>query len=256
MFARSISKNAKSLVIFMALFMLSLPTSAQIDNCCFVDRHCTTNYEWVNGYWAYQNNQCAAPSQQQRLPAPLSQPQSETREENDNCCFIGWQCDTDEEWTSGYYAFQNNHCAAPTDSQPQAQPRGTASEEVNNCCFIGWQCTTDEEWTSGYWAFQHDRCDSPAQWQGQWSQLQGQQLQGQYRQRQSGNQQRQAPGGRPQPQPQWETRDWHACGVPCPPPNSDPPRTFSITIDLTDPNKRVQEADDGTPVVVDPELPD
>ena len=37
-------------------------TSAQIDNCCFVDRQCTTDQEWTDGYWAFQNGQCAAPS--------------------------------------------------------------------------------------------------------------------------------------------------------------------------------------------------
>ena len=36
---------------------------SEIDNCCFVDRQCNTNEEWQNGYWAYQNNECAAPSQ-------------------------------------------------------------------------------------------------------------------------------------------------------------------------------------------------
>ena len=32
-----------------------------IDNCCFVDRQCATDQEWVDGYWAFQNGQCAAP---------------------------------------------------------------------------------------------------------------------------------------------------------------------------------------------------
>lgn len=27
-----------------------------------------------------------------------------------NCCFLDWKCDTDEEWSSGYQAFQNNEC--------------------------------------------------------------------------------------------------------------------------------------------------
>ena len=40
-------------------------TTAQIDNCCFVDRQCNSDQEWTNGYWAYQNNQCAAPAQSQ-----------------------------------------------------------------------------------------------------------------------------------------------------------------------------------------------
>ncbi|MCY4146670.1 MAG: SH3 domain-containing protein [Chloroflexi bacterium] len=34
-----------------------------IDNCCFVDRQCQSEAEWEAGYWAFQNKQCAAPSQ-------------------------------------------------------------------------------------------------------------------------------------------------------------------------------------------------
>ncbi len=36
---------------------------SDIDNCCFVDRQCTTEQEWKDGYWAYQNNQCGVPVQ-------------------------------------------------------------------------------------------------------------------------------------------------------------------------------------------------
>ena len=39
--------------------------ASNIDNCCFVDRLCTSDQEWRDGYWAFQNNQCAAPSQSQ-----------------------------------------------------------------------------------------------------------------------------------------------------------------------------------------------
>ena len=31
----------------------------------------------------------------------------------DNCCYVDRQCHTEHEWTSGYWAFQNNHCSAP-----------------------------------------------------------------------------------------------------------------------------------------------
>ena len=37
--------------------------SPKIDNCCFVDRQCTTDQEWTDGYWAFQNNQCVTPAQ-------------------------------------------------------------------------------------------------------------------------------------------------------------------------------------------------
>ncbi len=46
--------------------------TALIDNCCFVDRQCQSDQEWINGYWAFQNNQCLSATQS---PAPaLSRP--------------------------------------------------------------------------------------------------------------------------------------------------------------------------------------
>ncbi len=38
-----------------------------IDNCCFVDRQCQSQRDWVDGYWAYQRAECPAP--QQQVPA-------------------------------------------------------------------------------------------------------------------------------------------------------------------------------------------
>ncbi len=40
-------------------------TSSNIDNCCFVDRLCSSDSEWNDGYFAYENGQCTAPSQTQ-----------------------------------------------------------------------------------------------------------------------------------------------------------------------------------------------
>ncbi len=36
--------------------------ASNIDNCCFVDRQCHSAQDWENGYWAFQNGQCAAPA--------------------------------------------------------------------------------------------------------------------------------------------------------------------------------------------------
>ena len=36
---------------------------SNIDNCCFVNRQCTSEQEWINGYWAYQRNECPGPAQ-------------------------------------------------------------------------------------------------------------------------------------------------------------------------------------------------
>lgn len=86
-------------------------SSSDVDNCCFVDRQCHTNQEWSDGYWAFQNGQCAAPVQSQH-----AQPQAQTADSSasvvDNCCFIGWECHSNDDWTRGYNAYQNNQCGS------------------------------------------------------------------------------------------------------------------------------------------------
>lgn len=83
----------------------------------------------------------------------------------DNCCFIDRQCQSDAEWTNGYWAFQDGQCAAPASFQPQAsaQPAGNVSSQVDNCCFVDRQCSNDEEWVNGFWAFQNGQCTTPQQ---------------------------------------------------------------------------------------------
>ena len=84
-------------------------TPTDIDNCCFVDRQCTSDHEWTDGYWAYQNNHCAAPTQSsQQTPAQTA---SSTSPSGDNCCFLDWFCSSDDDWVRGFYAFQSNQCA-------------------------------------------------------------------------------------------------------------------------------------------------
>lgn len=45
---------------------------ANIDNCCFVDRQCHSDREWLDGYWAYQRNECPAQPQSRSSAAPTS----------------------------------------------------------------------------------------------------------------------------------------------------------------------------------------
>ena len=237
-------------------------TSAAVDNCCFVDRLCTTGEEWVSGYWAFQNNECAAPSQQQQSSSLQSQPQPAASSEIDNCCFLGWQCASDDDWVTGYWAYQNNQCAAPSQrQQPQARQDQRTPSEINNCCFIGWQCDADEEWRSGYWAFQANQCDAPAQWQSQWQQMKQQQRNNANQQSQNSNQRRQPEraqrGNNNQaPQVQWETEDWHRCIIPCPPRRPGPVTYISMILDISITTPHVTETDDGTPVIVSPEAGD
>lgn len=93
--------------------------TAPIDNCCFVDRQCQSNQEWIDGYWAYQNGQCAAPAQLQ--PAIVAQPASLASADVDNCCFINRQCASDEAWVAGYHAFQRDSaCQSGAPAQSSA----------------------------------------------------------------------------------------------------------------------------------------
>ncbi|MCY3780037.1 MAG: SH3 domain-containing protein [Chloroflexi bacterium] len=87
---------------------------ANIDNCCFVDRQCQTDQDWTDGYWAFQNGQCAAPA---GSGAPTSsQLVSGAPAQVDSCCFVDRQCSSGQEWAEGYQAFQNNQCQAPSGS--------------------------------------------------------------------------------------------------------------------------------------------
>ncbi len=76
----------------------------------------------------------------------------------DNCCFVNRQCNTDSEWTDGYWAYHRNEC-------PRGASAGQASASppanVDNCCFVNRHCTTDAEWTDGYWAYQNNQCGAP-----------------------------------------------------------------------------------------------
>ena len=88
----------------------------------------------------------------------------QTQSQIDNCCFVDRQCTVDAEWTSGYWAFQNNQCPVPEQTRQQTplQTTTTDTSQINNCCFTGWQCNSDAEWERGYHAFQIDHCDVPA----------------------------------------------------------------------------------------------
>jgi len=81
----------------------------------------------------------------------------------DNCCFIDRQCQTDQQWTDGYWAFQSNQCSAPAQSQPvsSSPPASAAPAQIDNCCFVDRQCSSDQQWTDGYHAFQNTQCSDP-----------------------------------------------------------------------------------------------
>ena len=87
----------------------------------------------------------------------------QTQSQIDNCCYVDRQCHSDADWTSGYWAFQSNQCAAPLKSRLQisSQPANSSTGSIDNCCFLDWQCNSDDEWLSGFHAFQTNQCKHP-----------------------------------------------------------------------------------------------
>ena len=142
----------------------STQATSNIDNCCFVDRQCSNDQEWTDGYWAFQNGLCAVPAQTQAQVS--TQPVTTTAPQIDNCCFVDRQCNSDQEWVSGYYSFQNGQCGAPVQTQTQVstQPVTTAPntitvpEGVDNCCQVNRQCHSNDDWVSGFHAYRDNQC--------------------------------------------------------------------------------------------------
>ena len=83
--------------------------TAPVDNCCFVDRQCRSDEEWVAGYWAFQSQECPASVQPQ--PAASASPPLTVPTNGGNCCNRGWQCRFPEEKAQGYWVYQMNQCA-------------------------------------------------------------------------------------------------------------------------------------------------
>ncbi len=50
-----------------------------------------------------------------------SQP-SQLPSDVDNCCYVNRQCNSDDEWTRGYWAFQNNECPVSTSTTASPNP--------------------------------------------------------------------------------------------------------------------------------------
>ena len=101
----------------------------------------------------------------------------------DNCCFVDRQCNTDREWTNGYWAFQKGFCTgrvqihpnrqtetqpgflSPAPSQTWIPTQRDNPNDINNCCNLDRECHSDEEWRAGYVAFKEQECwDSYHKW--------------------------------------------------------------------------------------------
>ena len=84
-----------------------------------------------------------------------------TASDIDNCCFVDRQCHSDQEWTDGYHAFQNNQCGASSQSQPGTS--APPSAQIDNCCYVDRQCSSDQDWINGWQAYQNNQCAAPPQ---------------------------------------------------------------------------------------------
>ncbi len=155
--------RTKYIAVLIAFCTLIALASAQIDNCCFLDRQCSSDQEWTNGYWAFQNGQCHAPAPPQ--PQTSAAPVGNVPANVDNCCYVDRQCNTDLEWMGGWHAYQAGQCHAPAPPQPQIStaPVGNVPANVDNCCYVDRQCNTDLEWMGGWHAYRNGQCHAPAQ---------------------------------------------------------------------------------------------
>lgn len=86
-----------------------------------------------------------------------SQPETPTQTEGsvDNCCFIGWQCNTPQEWEKGYHAFQNNQCTA-SETQSASEP-----ETDSNTYQLPRGCYESYRFEGRYFATVSITCESP-----------------------------------------------------------------------------------------------
>ena len=86
----------------------AIPMPASVDNCCFVNQQCSTDRDWLDGFYAFQRGMC--PASAPALPHSPALP-SLTRPANvDNCCNVNRDCQTESDWVDGFYAFQFGSC--------------------------------------------------------------------------------------------------------------------------------------------------
>lgn len=107
-----------SRVTFSPPGIAAQPT-VDIDNCCFVNRHCSTDEDWQRGFWAFQNNECPLTTQN-RPPASTSQ--IALPGNIDNCCFLDRECHSDADWITGFLDYQNKQCSVQADNISRILP--------------------------------------------------------------------------------------------------------------------------------------
>ncbi len=120
--------------------------SSAIDNCCGIDRQCQSDQEWIDGYWAYQRQECQAPATSSQPSASAPAPAQQSQPAGNNCCGVDRQCYSEQDWINGYWARQNGQCGAPTQSSQSS----------------GLYCNHQHALRDGYWTFVGGSCSTPA----------------------------------------------------------------------------------------------
>ena len=148
------------------------PPASNIDNCCFVDRQCNSDQQWTDGYYAFQNSQCAAPSQSQ--PQASAQPAGQVPSSINNCCFVNQQCHSEQDWEQGFYAYLSSQCpvsgGAPRVAWTSYMPAEVnrfltdpSKDPFNNCCYMHHgTCHSDKDWERGRRDYRNHECIRPA----------------------------------------------------------------------------------------------
>ncbi len=90
-----------------------------------------------------------------RTPDPRYMPESGS----DNCCSApGWICLSDENFHSGWRAFQAyGHCNPRI--RPMYLPSNQYYDATDNCCHLGRQCQTSADWERGHSDFLYFKCE-------------------------------------------------------------------------------------------------
>lgn len=145
--------NLRAAASLQARVLETAPAGTILDVVGAVDRWLRINRDgrevFMANWVSFTRLQASAPTQ----PQPAG--------DIDNCCFVDRQCATDQEWTDGYWAFQNGYCAAPAQSPSGAQPTGSPTSPADNCCQLHWNCKSDDDWLAGSRAFRSNQCLHP-----------------------------------------------------------------------------------------------
>ena len=76
--------------------------------------------------------------------------------EKNNCCFIGRQCNTDDEWVQGYYNYKNNECDQSSQPTSASSPSTSQSSQPSYSCDCSKGCDYMSSCEEAY--FQLNEC--------------------------------------------------------------------------------------------------